>query len=398
MNIRTHIHRFTIVAGVFVVVAGAVFVNTQQARATGDPTSRQIQMSNSTAGATGVSYKVSFTTVTPGPIEGIVVDFCDNDPIIGDSCTYTSGQSPNIGSATIGAVTGPSNTAFTIASQASPLLVLTNAGASSSVNAGTPVSFTISNVTNPNYLACGGGTVPNCTFYARVLTYATTGGATGYLPANPSNGAVPSDAGGIALSTASNVIVTAKVQEQINFCVYTGVNCAAGGTAINLGDNDGVLSPAGPFVDVNTKYDISTNATAGAIVSLKGDTLKSGSNAITAIGSTPTASNPGTAQFGLCTYESAGANLTATSPYNNAGCSGTTQTAGTALTGGTNSALFALDTNNTTGTTSTYGEQLASAVAGTQSTGTVVFIGNIPVSQVAGIYNTSFIFIATGTY
>jgi hypothetical protein len=359
------------------------------------PTNRQIEMSSSTAGASGITYSVSFTTASTSPIEGIVIDFCDNDPIIGDSCTYTSGQSVNIGSATIGSVTGPSNSAFTIASQTSPLLVLTNAAASGSVASGTAVSFTLSNVTNPNYSSCTSGAAPNCTFFARVLTYSTTAGATGYLPANPANTAAPVDAGGVALSTNANVVVTAKVEEQIDFCVYTGNNCTSGGSSITLGDADGVLSTAGPYVDKNTKYDISTNASSGAIIRLKGDTLKSGSNSITAIGGTGAASSPGSAQFGLCSYESAGSNLTPSSPYNNGSCSGTTQTAGTGSTGGDNSALFAF---NTTNTLSTYGEQIATAAAGNPSTGTIAFIGNIPVSQVAGIYSTTLTFVATGTY
>ena len=197
------------------------------------------------------------------------------------------------------------------------------------------------------------------------------------------------------MSTAAQVVVTAKVQEQINFCVYTGANCAAGGTSITLGDSYGVLSDAGPFVDKNTHYDISTNASSGAIIRIKGNTLTSGSNSITAIGGTATGSTSGSAQFGLCNYESTGSTLTPQSPYSDSGCSSTTQSAGTNTTGGDGGAKFAF---NTTNTLSTYGDEIATDAAGTTATGVIAFIANIPVTQTAGIYTTTLTFIATGTY
>jgi hypothetical protein len=257
-----------------------------------------------------------------------------------------------------------------------------------SLTAGVTYTFTINNVTNPS---------TNGTFYARVLTFpndATSNYAGGYTATNVSTN-VPTDAGGIALSLASQITITAKVQERINFCVYTGANCGAGGTAVTLGNTNGVLDPTGPYVDKNTKYDISTNASNGVAIRIKGDTLKSGSNSIAAIGGTATTSSSGSEQFGFCSYQSTGSGLTPASPYSNGSCSGTSQTAGTGSTGGDNGASFAFDVTNTN---TTYGQIFANKTAGSTSTGVIAFIGNVSNTTPAGIYTTTLTFIATGTY
>ncbi|MGH7236995.1 MAG: hypothetical protein ACREGF_00480, partial [Candidatus Saccharimonadales bacterium] len=198
-------------------------------------------------------------------------------------------------------------------------------------------------------------------------------------------------------STAAVINVTAKVQEELTFCVFTNAaaNCAtASGNSVTLGDNHGVLSSSGPFVDKTTQYIVQTNANSGATIRLEGDTLKSGTTPITPIGSTAVASSAGTSQYGLCNYTSSGV-VVPQAPYNDAACSSTTQTAGTTGTGGNGTAKFAF---NTTNTLSTYGDILAQASAGAQTTGTVPMIGNINLTQPAGIYQTALTFIATGTY
>src|ERR1035438_8988504 len=60
---------------------------------------RQIQLSNSAISATGVNYTVSFYPTAVTAVGGITIDFCANDPIIGDTCTapaspFTVGASP----------------------------------------------------------------------------------------------------------------------------------------------------------------------------------------------------------------------------------------------------------------------------------------------------------------
>ncbi len=396
MNILHKFKRpsYLLASGVMALSAIAPVLINATANAYGLVGSRSIELSSSAQAATDVNYLVSFTTASTSNLGGIVIDFCDNSPIIGDSCT-TGANSLNINKATlaISAVTAALTTAGfakDTTNSTATKLVYTTATPITSLAASTALTFTLGGagasdgVTNPN--------TSNTTFYGRILTYTTAAGATGYVPGTP--GAVV-DAGGIALSTANQITVTSKVQERLTFCVYTAGTCAGGGSAVSLGDTNGVLDPAGPYVDKNTKYDVATNASQGASIRLKGDTLKAGAFSINAAGASAVASSAGTEQFGFCTYTTAGTNLTPAAPYNNAGCSGTTQSAGTATPGGATGASFALDTANTN---TTYGQIFANATAGPSSSGDIAFLGNVSNTTEAAIYQTTLTFIATGIY
>jgi hypothetical protein len=354
--------------------------------AAGQLTTRSITMSDSTASTTNVTYTVQFNFGTTNNVQGIIVDFCDNDPIIMDTtCTLPGGFSITATPAVSGqSSSGSCNlSTFTTAAQLNSNRTLELTAASAvSMTSGCTGSFNLTTVTNPN--------TANHTFYARIYTYATTAGANGYTVANPDAGAVHIDAGGIALSTAANITVTAKVQEQLTFCVYTGANCGAGGTAVTLGTN-GVLSSATSYVDKSTKYDVQTNAQSGATVKVKGATLTSGANTIAAITGSPALYASNTSQFGICTYESTGANLSPAANYvgTNGGnnCTNTTQGAG-----GDGSSKFFY------GATGATADTISNATAGPSSTGIVAILGGTSTTQVAGIYTATLIFIATGTY
>jgi len=349
----------------------------------GQVTSRSIEMSSSAPSATGTSYAVSFTTATTSTVAGIVVDFCSNDPIISDACTAPTGFT--VGTPTVSGQSANISTLTTAASaNTGRTLELTGTGAS--VSASSVVSFTLTTATNPS--------AANTTFYARIFTFATTGAVTTWAStADGSSVTGVVDAGGIALSTTVALTVTAKVQEQLTFCIYTGANCAAGGTAVALGDTHGVLSSSGPYVDKTTHYDVATNASSGVAIRVQGGTLTAGSFTIAGIAS-PTTSALGTSQFGMCTYESSGTAITPVTNYNT-NCSSTTQTAGTGSTGGVGTSNFYFPTATTS---STYGDVIANATAGASSTGIVAFLGNISLTQQAGIYTTALKFIATGTF
>ncbi len=137
-------------------------------------------------------------------------------------------------------------------------------------------------------------------------------------------------------------------------------------------------------------------------MNVKGATLTSGSNTIAAL-TTAHATTSGTSQFGLCTYESTGTTITPNANYNGVdGVGGTsctanaglTQSAGTGSTGGDGGAAFYFGA----AAQGTYGDTIASCTAGSTATGKVAFIGNVSVTQPAGIYTTNLAFIATGTY
>lgn len=408
-----------VIASVLVVASILPLLRPQKAEAYGSITSRKITMSSSATGSAAagqdVTYEVSFNVATDAQdISGVVVDFCSNTPIIGDSCTAPTGFDLNITNLAINISSGLTGFTKDTGDSDANTLVFTNAVTPYNPGAAAPQVFTLGTgavsdgVTNP--------TNSNTTFYARIITFTTAAGAENYDSATPGPGNVNNpgaeppviDAGGIALSTAAQIVVTSKVQERLFFCVYTtgvGNNCTTkSGTTVTLGDTNGVLDPTGPYVDKSAKYSITTNASGGAVIRLKGVTLTSGSNTIDAIGGTPVASAATTEQFGFCTYQSAGSGLTADPVYdgdsvgsNPADCTGTTQSAGTGTTGGAGTTDFAYDTSGS-GTTSTYGDDIASKIAGDYSTGTMVFIGNISNTTEAGIYTTTLTFVATGTY
>lgn len=349
-------------------------------------TTRSITMSSSADGTLtagqNVTYDVQFDLGSNQTTGSIAVQFCSNSPIIGDSCTAPTGF--DVDAAT--EATGGSNDLSGFTKDATETVVNRFVAAVDTPAAdviGDTVHITLSGVDNPDGA--------NGTFYARVFTYATSDGT-----------GASTDAGGIALSTAAQITVTSKVQERLVFCVYTtgaGNDCTGkSGTAIALGDTNGVLDPAGPYVDKNAKFSITTNASGNAVVRVKGATLTTGAYTIDAIGGTPATSALGTEQFGLCVYESAGSGLTEDAVYDGgagAECAGTTQSAGTGTVGGNGTADFAFDTASTT---STYGDAIATKAAGAYSTGTLATIGNISNTTEAGIYTTTLTFIATGTY
>jgi hypothetical protein len=100
-------------------------------------TTRSIQMSSSAAAATNTSYLVTFTPASATLIQAIAVDFCSNDPIIGDSCTAPTSFSvgtPTVTGTSVSGETGGSWTPitptppFTLVSLPSPQLLTRRPG------------------------------------------------------------------------------------------------------------------------------------------------------------------------------------------------------------------------------------------------------------------------------
>jgi hypothetical protein len=265
-------------------------------------------------------------------------------------------------------------------------IVLTRTAAS--VSAGTTVQFTLGNGTSTGFT---NPTTTNTTFYARILTYATTAAAQGYSSGSPGSYV---DSGGIALSTTAQLTITAKVQEQLSLCIYTGANCGAGGTAVTLGDSNGILSTGHSYTNITGKFQASTNAATGMNIYAQGSTLTSAqSNTIAAIGATSATSSTGTEQFGFCVATSGGS-VAAASPYNDSGCSSVTTGADDAGT-----AKFAFDTSSTPNMTSLGGMKIAGSTGpSTVTTGTLAYLANISVTTKAGLYTTTQTFIGIGTY
>ncbi len=379
--------RFAYVASAMVLALLPMLSLTQQSASAGQVTVRSIELSNSanTASAATTSYLVKFTTTSTYTGRGIVIDFCSNSPIIGDTtCTAPTGFTVG-GSPTITTNSAPMNTqTWTAASANSGRTLLRTQATGVSFTNSTIADFTINNVQNPTS-AVG-------TFYARIYTYSATAGATSYTVANPDTGATHVDEGGIALSTAAQITVTAKVQETLTFCVYTtGANCAGGTVAgMVLGDSFGVLSSTTTAYLTSTnatspltaKLGIASNATTGVTVRAKASgTLTSGANTIAATGS----------GAGTCTADSSSAAVEQFGLSATAG-SGHTVDAGYACSAGNHS----FDSTNLA---VTYGDPVVTTAGPTTEAATTVdFEGKSSTTTKSGVYTSTFTFIATGVY
>ena len=394
---RKHFAPSAVVLIMLLTLVTPVFLFGNEALAAGGQVqSRSIQMGDDTTNTSGstTSYRVNFNPASTQTIYGIVVDFCNTDPIPGDLCTAPTGFS--VGSGGFTANSGVSGS-WTGASQNGGRTFELTLAAGAAWTSSTTVSFDITGVTNPTVLG---------TFYARIFTFSAfsgAGSAATWLAFGSGNGEDITDDwdyGGIALSTAEPIIVTSKVQEQISFCVF--ITSCGTQAVINLGDAHDVLSTSAPFVDNTTTYSLTTNASHGAVVFMKGPTLTSGSNFIPATGNLEFLYTVGADFFGVCSYNTSGEVPTVAGDYlgtgNSGACSATvTDTGSTAvLTSlGTPYATFGF---NLTATTSTYGDLLATFSAPGSSVDQVALGAGVNVTQPSGIYTTSLQLIATGTY
>ncbi len=243
-------------------------------------TSRSIDMSgNATSEGSGrdggdsygqdVTYRVSFTIPTTGNVGGLVIDFCNSatGPITGQACTAPTGFNLNIGSLAIANQSGITDWSIDSGESSSSLLVLNRTAAS--VTGPQAIVFDLGTAA-----ASDGITNPTTTgtFYARILTFATDTAADNYTSTVPGTYV---DDGGIALATANELTITARVQEQLQFCVGTtdaanNNDCTdISGTSVSLGVVDSsTLATTGDAAGLAM---IRTNAFNGATIRYKAE-------------------------------------------------------------------------------------------------------------------------------
>ena len=369
-------------------------------------TVRSIVMSTSAASAQA-EYSLTFTPATTEATSSLVVDFCANDPLISDTCTFAAGTVPTVSAG----VTASTGTAGVLGS-GTPIHTISDD--TIALAAGTPITINFdltpsAHLTNPT---------TNVSFYARVITYSTSTGATsasttGYVPSatsgtTPQEGTLAIDTGGIALSTTANITITSTVYETLSFCVF---QTACGTTpSLILGSASpptGALSTGSAYVNSNAQYTIATNAASGAAVWMTGSTLcrpggtcATGANAYTikAIGNTALISGVGTEQFGMC-VDTTGVTGTfaAIPPYKDTSVNNCHTGIATGTYAG--SALFGFYDSAVNGTNSPGGDEVMASTGVIASyTGTFAFLGNIAATTAAGIYSTSLNLVATGTF
>ena len=178
-----------------------------------------------------VTYTVSFdVTSAHTNLEGIVIHFCTDSPIVGDACTDASTNgfdlaTPTLTANTLGGATDVDPSGWTVGGDNTDYIIISDAtGLAAGV--GDTVAFDIDGITNPTSVG---------SFYARITTFTVDTNATAYTGVATSPGTFI-DEGGIALSVANELTVTARVQEVLEFCVGTEDDSADTGSG-GLGNN-----------------------------------------------------------------------------------------------------------------------------------------------------------------
>ncbi len=285
MLLARHVPRRVLAFGtafLFVMALAVPALVQPQKSAAAQLSHRSITISSSKLSQSSVTYAVSFRVASTTTIKGIVVEICQDSPLIGTACSTTNGVTNTPTSSTInvtgtgGCTAGP--TAFTVDSHSTSTGRLLLRHATGVVGCASGDTITLSfTATNPSGTASSSGTPGS--FYGRILTYAagdgTFGNSTGADDYTSTTPGTHLDDGGVAMSTANQLTVNARVQEQLQFCVggttvndattsvasdcsaaFTGAaSCGASGTTIDLGvlDSSSVYtSPVSTSTNGNT--------------------------------------------------------------------------------------------------------------------------------------------------
>jgi hypothetical protein len=336
-------------------------------------TSRSITMSHSAPGSAS-TYTISWNPASTTSIQGIVVDFCSNSPVVGNStCTAPTGFSVGTPTATTSGGLGTSGWTAAAANSGRTLELTDSTAVTQSTSTADTIS--LSTATNPT-TACSSASA--CEFYARIITYSSTTGATSYVPGTEGSYV---DDGGVALSTASTINLSATVQESINFCVYTS-SCGTTPVNVVLGHTIGSTTVIdSSAVDTqNVNYSLSSNASHGVSVSVLGSTLTDAASQTIPALISPGTITAGTADFGLC-LSLPSSSMTVASPYTNVsgGCTSSSTYVYTAT------ASSATPIATTSAPINGYVGTLTYAVTASNTTPT-------------GIYTATHQLIATGTF
>lgn len=344
-------------------------------------TERSVELSSSVKAATGVSYKFNFTaSATAG---AVLVQFCDNTPLIGEFCDAPAGFSSSGATVSSGG---------TLGSATANKVIVTK-----SVTAGA-VTFELAGITNPS------STGP---LYARILTYVDASAAASYVVTDSASAlGSPIDQGSAAISITEGVNVSGAVLETMTFCVSGAAitedcNRATSGVMVaptlKLGrESSGVIALDSLDVYEGTIYtQISTNAVNGAVVSLKssaancGGLLRAGAPSACDIAPAGTSGTiaAGQAKFGVKTGATDADADGTIRPFN---------------TGNYDATNFRMNfvAGNASGVTGPYGDPLldtANAPANNKNM-PLTFGASVANNTPAGLYSADLSLIATGKF
>ena len=324
-----------------------------------------------------VNHLFSFTIPTTGNVGSIKFLYCK---LAAGACVTPTGLTTT--SATMGSQSGA--TGFTLVNTTNGAPYITRTAAS--VTGPQAVTYQLLSVTNPDASDCpANATAPSCTFFVRISTYAstdTTGAST--------------DTGTVNASVNEQITLTGTMPESLVFCTGGTVGTTSGvpdcATATSGAVSFNQLFSPTDTATATSQMAASTNAGFGYSITINGVTLTSGSNTISAMGSSTTGVR-GTSQFGT----NLKANTTATS----------TPAIGTEVAPAANGTNYKGQSKAGYNTVDNFKFVTGDVVAASDNGGaggsdaqifTNSYIVNVPGSQPAGTYTTTLTYICTPTF
>ena len=338
-------------------------------------TERSIALSSSSFDADNVTYEVGFTAVQAAG--AFTIDFCSEGTDPAEACTTPTGFSAN--------VVTTATPDFSIGTKSAGKVIVIG-----DIDAADTVVVALDAINNPT---------AEGPLYARITTYA------GESQANA--GTPKLDQGSVAIQITNTISVSGAVLESLTFCVASATitqNCAnasANAPVLKLGETVGTIKALQVgVVSTGLLYtQISTNATTGAVITLKSSTPCGGLQRVGAAicdiapaQNLDIEGNDTTAKFGVKTGTAA-----ATAGVTTA--TGTIQPAATSLYN-SGSFVFNYAANNSTGVTSPLGDPFLDTddkPADNQNM-PLTFGATVTNSTPAGNYSTSLNMIATGKF
>lgn len=235
---------------------------------------RYDQISDSTAGAVA-THRFGFRyTDLSSPVGSVSFEFCSNSPIPQEACIAPSGL--DVLSATLSGQSGQTGFSIHTGHSTTHKLVLSRTAQVPDVSA-VDSEYRFDGIINPTSVG---------SHYVRIQTFASED-ATG--PAL--------EEGGVVFVIVRDFSVSAEVPPFLLLCAAVTIANFDCETATSFFIDFGEFSRSGAKA-ASSEFMTATNAPFGFSVVLAGTTLTSGNNIIPSL-ATPTASAPGTSQFGL---------------------------------------------------------------------------------------------------
>ncbi len=295
------------------------------------------------------THEFLFSFFNVQTVGSLLLQYCDS-PLDQLACVAPAGL--DVSGVTLQSQSG--ETGFSIFSATSNEVLLSRLP---SATATSPNTYNFSDAINPSQIG---------TFYVRIYSYAATDGTGSF-----------NNFGALANSTVTGVSISSIVPPILNFCVAQIIPTDCSSAAQHLVEL-GTLSASSPTAGTSQMI-VGTNAEFGAVITVSGSTMTSGTSVIPAL-TVPTASAPGNSQFGINlranTNPTVGQNKTGPGVMNPASGYNTPN-------------LFKYQT----------GDVVASTPAVTDIVKfTVSYLVNVSPAQLPGVYNTTLTYICTATF